>query len=122
MKQLFLAVEAVFRSWDNPRAVTYRNLHNISHDIGTAVNIQAMVFGNMGKTSGTGVLFSRNPINGNDELFGEYLMNAQGEDVVAGIRTPAPINNASKNDHSKDLETLEKFRETCSSPNNFPFT
>ncbi|MBP9479537.1 MAG: pyruvate, phosphate dikinase [Sebaldella sp.] len=91
IRQLFLAVEAVFRSWDNPRAVTYRNLHNISHDIGTAVNIQAMVFGNMGETSGTGVLFTRNPINGNDELFGEYLINAQGEDVVAGTRTPAEI-------------------------------
>ena len=96
MKQLFLAVEAVFRSWDNPRAVTYRNLHNISHDIGTAVNIQAMVFGNMGETSGTGVLFTRNPINGDNELFGEYLMNAQGEDVVAGTRTPIEISELQK--------------------------
>ena len=116
-RQLFLAVEAVFRSWNNPRVITYRNLHKISHDIGTAVNIQSMVFGNMGKTSGTGVLFSRNPINGNDELFGEYLMNAQGEDVVAGIRTPLEISELNKEfpniykelfDTSKKLELYFK--------------
>lgn len=90
-EQLCMAIEAVFKSWNNPRARTYRDLHHIPHDLGTAVNVQSMVFGNMGDTSGTGVLFSRNPINGQDELFGEYLLNAQGEDVVAGTRTPQPI-------------------------------
>ncbi|MDR3564249.1 MAG: pyruvate, phosphate dikinase [Negativicutes bacterium] len=90
-KQLQLAVEAVFRSWNNDRAIIYRNLNKISHDLGTAVTIQSMVFGNMGNDSGTGVAFTRNPSTGEKILYGEYLINAQGEDVVAGIRTPQPI-------------------------------
>ncbi|HEY9764834.1 MAG TPA: pyruvate, phosphate dikinase, partial [Chroococcales cyanobacterium] len=91
MDQLRLAIEAVFKSWNNPRAYTYRNLNKIPHDLGTAVNIQSMVFGNMGDDSGTGVAFTRNPSTGEKKLYGEYLFNAQGEDVVAGIRTPKPI-------------------------------
>ena len=91
-QQLLLAVMAVFQSWNNPRAKTYRNINDIPHDLGTAVNVQSMVFGNMGDTSGTGVAFTRNPATGEKALFGEFLLNAQGEDVVAGIRTPKPIN------------------------------
>ncbi len=90
-KQLNMAINAVFDSWNTERAVTYRNLYNISHDLGTAVNVQAMVFGNMGNTSGTGVAFTRDPSTGEKRFYGEYLTNAQGEDVVAGIRTPIPI-------------------------------
>ena len=90
-EQLMLAIEAVFRSWNNPRAIVYRKLNDISHKLGTAVNIQSMVFGNMGETSGPGVAFTRNPATGENKLFGEYLINAQGEDVVAGIRTPQDI-------------------------------
>ncbi|MCC0701817.1 pyruvate, phosphate dikinase [Clostridioides sp. ES-S-0049-02] len=90
-EQLMLAIEAVFRSWNNPRAIVYRRLNDIAHNLGTAVNIQSMVFGNMGETSGTGVAFTRNPATGENKLFGEFLMNAQGEDVVAGIRTPQNI-------------------------------
>ncbi len=90
-QQLRMARDAVFRSWNNPRAITYRRLNNIPTDLGTAVNIQAMVFGNMGNTSGTGVGFTRNPATGAKEFYGEFLINAQGEDVVAGIRTPQPI-------------------------------
>ena len=90
-EQLFLAIEAVFKSWNNPRAIYYRRLNDIPSDWGTAVNIQSMVFGNMGDTSGTGVAFTRNPATGKKEIYGEYLINAQGEDVVAGIRTPSPI-------------------------------
>ena len=89
--QLIEAVKAVFRSWDNPRANVYRRLNSIPYSWGTAVNVQSMVFGNMGPTSGTGVAFSRNPSTGENVLYGEYLFNAQGEDVVAGIRTPQPI-------------------------------
>jgi pyruvate,orthophosphate dikinase len=89
--QLEMAIEAVFRSWYNPRAQTYRRMNKISDDLGTAVNVQAMVFGNMGDTSGTGVGFTRNPATGEKEFYGEFLMNAQGEDVVAGVRTPVPI-------------------------------
>ena len=89
--QLRMAIEAVFRSWHNPRAATYRRLNKISDDLGTAVNVQTMVFGNMGETSGTGVGFTRNPATGAKEFYGEFLMNAQGEDVVAGVRTPVPI-------------------------------
>lgn len=92
-EQLLLAVEAVFLSWNNSRAKVYRNMHDISESLGTAVNIQEMVFGNMGDTSGTGVVFTRNPSTGKKELFGEFLLNAQGEDVVAGIRTPNPISS-----------------------------
>jgi pyruvate, orthophosphate dikinase len=89
--QIRMARDAVFRSWNNPRAISYRRLNNIPANLGTAVNIQAMVFGNMGNTSGTGVGFTRNPANGDNEFYGEFLVNAQGEDVVAGIRTPLPI-------------------------------
>ena len=90
-EQLMGAVLAVFRSWNNERAIIYRNLNGISHDLGTAVNVQQMVFGNMGNDSGTGVLFTRNAANGDNHIYGEYLINAQGEDVVAGIRTPQKI-------------------------------
>jgi pyruvate,orthophosphate dikinase len=89
--QLLMAVEAVFRSWNNQRAITYRNLYDIPHNLGTAVNVQSMVFGNMGDSSGTGVAFTRNPSTGEKKVFGEFLINAQGEDVVAGIRTPLAI-------------------------------
>jgi pyruvate,orthophosphate dikinase len=89
--QLQLAIEAVFSSWNNPRAVIYRRLHDIPSSLGTAVNVQSMVYGNMGDTSGTGVAFTRNPANGENKIYGEFLMNAQGEDVVAGIRTPKSI-------------------------------
>ena len=107
--QLMGGVGAVFASWNGKRAIEYRRIERIPDDWGTAVNVQAMVFGNMGEDSCTGVAFTRNPGNGDDHFYGEYLINAQGEDVVAGIRTPAPINETSKNDHSKDLLTLEKF-------------
>ena len=90
-EQLFAAIEAVFRSWDNPRANIYRMDHDIPYSWGTAVNVQMMAFGNLGDTSGTGVAFTRNPATGEKGLFGEFLMNAQGEDVVAGVRTPMPI-------------------------------
>lgn len=89
--QLIESITAVFRSWDNPRAIVYRRLNDIPGEWGTAVNVQQMVFGNKGETSGTGVIFSRNPATGENKIYGEYLMNAQGEDVVAGIRTPQPI-------------------------------
>ena len=95
-EQLIESVTAVFRSWDNPRANVYRRLNDIPYSWGTAVNVQAMVFGNKGETSGTGVAFSRNPSTGEDKIFAEYLMNAQGEDVVAGIRTPFPIEELNK--------------------------
>ena len=90
-EQLKGAINAVFGSWNSKRAITYRKIHGIPHDWGTAVNVQAMVFGNMGETSGTGVAFTRDPATGENVFYGEYLMNAQGEDVVAGIRTPVPI-------------------------------
>lgn len=91
--QLRLSITAVFDSWENPRAVVYRRLHHIDNQLGTAVNIQSMVFGNTGDTSGTGIAFTRNPSTGENHFFGEYLLNAQGEDVVAGIRTPEPISH-----------------------------
>lgn len=112
--QLVLAYKAVFRSWGNDRANTYRNLNNIPHDLGTAVNVQAMVFGNMGDDCATGVGFTRNPSTGDAEFYGEYLTNAQGEDVVAGIRTPHPITDLRKDmpkafSELKDITTkLEK--------------
>ena len=96
MVQLEMAIKAVFESWDNPRAITYRKMNGIANDLGTAVNVQAMVFGNIGERSATGVAFTRNPGNGNKEYYGEYLMNAQGEDVVAGIRTPRPVSEMGK--------------------------
>jgi len=95
-EQLFESITAVFRSWDNPRAFTYRRMNDIPYDWGTAVNVQEMVFGNLGDTSGTGVVFTRNPATGTKEIFGEYMMNAQGEDVVAGVRTPSPFINLEK--------------------------
>src|SRR5579863_145923 len=90
-EQLQLAIEAVFSSWNNKRAIDYRNFNKIPHDLGTAVNVQTMVFGNMGNESATGVAFTRNPSTGEKQLYGDYLVNAQGEDVVAGIRNTAPI-------------------------------
>ncbi|HDZ26801.1 MAG TPA: pyruvate, phosphate dikinase [Candidatus Aminicenantes bacterium] len=96
IEQLLMAISAVFESWNNPRARTYRRLNHIPDDLGTAVNIQQMVFGNIGEKSATGVGFTRNPASGEKELFGEYLFNAQGEDVVAGIRTPDPLESLEK--------------------------
>ncbi|HEV2112494.1 MAG TPA: pyruvate, phosphate dikinase, partial [Terriglobales bacterium] len=110
MEQLELARNAVFRSWDNDRARHYRRMNQISDDMGTAVNVQAMVFGNLGETSGTGVGFTRNPSTGAKEFYGEYLMNAQGEDVVAGVRTPLPI---SELDHSMPA-VYQQLREITS--------
>ena len=107
--QLMGGVGAVFASWNGKRAVEYRRIEKIPDEWGTAVNVQAMVFGNMGEGSCTGVAFTRNPGNGENHFYGEYLVNAQGEDVVAGIRTPSPINDYSKNDQSKDMLTLQKF-------------
>lgn len=98
LEQLWGAIGAVFGSWNNPRAIAYRELNDIPADMGTAVNVQAMVFGNMGDDSGTGVGFTRNPATGENVFYGEYLINAQGEDVVAGIRTPQPINKIQKSD------------------------
>lgn len=106
--QLWGAIGAVFSSWNGKRAVSYRMIENIPDEWGTAVNVQSMVFGNMGDDSATGVAFTRNPGNGDNHFYGEYLVNAQGEDVVAGIRTPAPINEVSKNDHNQKLVSLEK--------------
>jgi pyruvate,orthophosphate dikinase len=107
MEQLWGAIGAVFGSWMNPRAITYRNLNDIPHDWGTAVNVQAMVYGNMGNDSATGVAFTRDPATGENQFYGEYLVNAQGEDVVAGIRTPQPINKAGRK--SKEDVTLESL-------------
>lgn len=108
-EQLWGGISAVFSSWLGKRAVEYRKIEGIPHDWGTAVNVQAMVFGNLGYTSATGVAFTRNPGNGEHQFYGEYLVNAQGEDVVAGTRTPAPINAYSRNDQSQDLQTLEEL-------------
>jgi len=107
--QLLIAIEAVFKSWNNPRAISYRNINELDHKMGTAVNVQSMVFGNMGDNSGTGVAFTRNPATGEKKLFGEFLINAQGEDVVAGIRTPKDIQEL------KDImpEVFKQFKETC---------
>ena len=108
-QQLFLAIDAVFDSWNNQRAIVYRRLNKIPDHLGTAVNIQSMVFGNMGDDSGTGVAFTRNPSTGENILYGEYLINAQGEDVVAGIRTPQPIHIL-----EKDMPAVyKKFTATC---------
>lgn len=106
--QLLGAINAVFSSWMNKRAIYYRKLNNISESLGTAVTVQAMVFGNLGQTSATGVAFTRNPSNGHCALYGEYLINAQGEDVVAGIRTPYAINIAGKNEENKAYPSLEE--------------
>lgn len=107
-EQLWGGIGAVFKSWNGKRAIAYRRIEGIPDDWGTAVNVQAMVFGNMGNNSATGVAFSRNPATGENKFYGEWLINAQGEDVVAGIRTPNPLNEATKNEHNKDLESLEK--------------
>lgn len=107
-EQLWKAISAVFGSWNNNRAMKYRDMHNIPHNWGTAVNVQSMVFGNMGDTCATGVCFTRDPSTGEKKFFGEFLVNAQGEDVVAGIRTPQPINNESKNESNKQHKTLEE--------------
>ena len=119
IEQLWRAIAAVFNSWNNPRAIKYREIYDIPHSWGTAVNVQSMVFGNMGDDCATGVCFTRDPSTGERKFFGEYLINAQGEDVVAGIRTPQPINNFSKNDSNKNFKTLEEampeaFRELTS--------
>lgn len=107
-EQLWGGIGAVFVSWNGKRAVSYRKIEDIPDEWGTAVNVQSMVFGNMGIDCATGVAFTRNPGNGENKFYGEYLVNAQGEDVVAGLRTPAPINEDSKNDHNKNLTSLEK--------------
>jgi pyruvate, orthophosphate dikinase len=109
MEQLWGGISAVFSSWNGKRAIEYRRIEKIPDEWGTAVNVQAMVFGNMGNDSATGVAFTRNPGNGENRFYGEYLINAQGEDVVAGIRTPAPVNEYSKNAQSRHLPTLEKL-------------
>jgi pyruvate,orthophosphate dikinase len=106
--QLWGGIHAVFASWNGRRAIAYRRIEGIPDEWGTAVNVQSMVFGNMGETSATGVAFTRNPGNGQPYFYGEYLINAQGEDVVAGIRTPAPINRMSMSEHNKSETTLEK--------------
>ena len=106
--QLWGSIGGVFKSWNGKRAIAYRRIEKIPDDWGTAVNVQSMVFGNMGNTSATGVAFSRNPANGDNKFYGEWLINAQGEDVVAGIRTPNPLNEATKNPHNAGLESLEK--------------
>jgi len=108
MEQVWASIGAVFGSWTNPRATTYRRLHNIPEDWGTAVNVQAMVFGNMGEDCATGVAFTRNPSTGDDEFYGEYLVNAQGEDVVAGIRTPQPLTLQAKQSGESDLPAMEE--------------
>jgi pyruvate, orthophosphate dikinase len=115
-QQLWRAIGAVFGSWMNQRAITYRRLHHIPESWGTAVNVQAMVFGNMGETSATGVAFTRNPSTGEKRLYGEFLINAQGEDVVAGIRTPQEITEAAKREAGSDKPSMERalpkaFRE-----------
>lgn len=106
-EQLWGGVGAVFKSWNGKRAISYRRIENIPDKWGTAVNVQAMVFGNMGDNSATGVAFSRNPATGENKFYGEWLVNAQGEDVVAGIRTPNPLNESTKNDQNKHLQSLE---------------
>ncbi|MCM8814146.1 MAG: pyruvate, phosphate dikinase [Candidatus Omnitrophica bacterium] len=107
-EQLWGGIGAVFSSWNGKRAIAYRRIENIPDEWGTAVNVQSMVFGNMGDDSATGVAFTRNPGTGDKNFYGEYLVNAQGEDVVAGIRTPAPINESSKSEHNAALVSLEK--------------
>jgi len=108
MAQMWGGIGAVFKSWNGKRAVSYRRIESIPDEWGTAVNVQAMVFGNMGNTSATGVAFTRNPATGENKFYGEWLINAQGEDVVAGIRTPSPLNNDTKNDQNRHLQSLEE--------------
>jgi pyruvate,orthophosphate dikinase len=106
-KQLWGGIDAVFASWQGKRAISYRRIENIPDEWGTAVNVQSMVFGNMGEDSATGVAFSRNPATGDPKFYGEWLVNAQGEDVVAGIRTPNPLNESTRGEQAKDLVSLE---------------
>ncbi|MBI3601607.1 MAG: pyruvate, phosphate dikinase [Candidatus Omnitrophica bacterium] len=113
MDQLWGGIGAVFASWMGKRAISYRRIETIPDAWGTAVNVQSMVFGNLGNTSSTGVAFTRNPGNGDHQFYGEYLVNAQGEDVVAGIRTPAPINSYSQSSHNKHLQTLQQQAPQC---------
>ena len=108
-KQLEGGIKAVFKSWNGKKAVSYRRIEHIPDDWGTAVNVQAMVFGNMGDNSATGVAFTRNPATGENQFYGEWLINAQGEDVVAGIRTPNPLNDATKNDQNKHLPSMQEL-------------
>ncbi|HIQ30315.1 MAG TPA: pyruvate, phosphate dikinase, partial [Candidatus Caldiarchaeum subterraneum] len=121
-KQLEMAIEAVFKSWNNERAREYRRFYGISDDLGTAVNIQTMVFGNMGEDSGSGVGFTRNPSTGEKKLYGEYLPNAQGEDVVAGIRTPISIENLPKEIYNQLVEVAKKLEEHFKDMQDFEFT
>ncbi len=107
-KQLWGGIKAVFQSWNGKRAIAYRQIEGIPHDWGTAVNVQSMVFGNLGETSATGVAFTRDPATGNNKFYGEWLVNAQGEDVVAGIRTPSPLNKATKTEDTKKMMSLEE--------------
>ena len=123
--QLYEAIKAVFRSWDNPRANVYRRMNEIPYSWGTAVNVQEMVFGNMGETSGTGVAFTRNPATGEKALFGEYLFNAQGEDVVAGIRTPKPISELEKDNpavYKQFVEVANKLEQHYKDMQDMEFT
>ncbi|WP_425540170.1 pyruvate, phosphate dikinase [Microaceticoccus formicicus] len=125
LDQLYLATQAVFKSWNNSRARIYRRLHEIPDNLGTAVNIQSMVFGNMGDTSGTGVAFSRNPATGENELFGEFLVDAQGEDVVAGIRTPEEIHELNRimpDVYKQFLDTSEKLEKHYKDMQDLEFT
>ncbi|SVC24912.1 uncharacterized protein METZ01_LOCUS277766, partial [marine metagenome] len=108
-EQLWGSITAVFKSWNGKRAISYRNIENIPHEWGTAVNIQAMVFGNMGNGCATGVAFTRNPATGENNFYGEWLPNAQGEDVVAGLRTPNPLNQMSRSHESGSLPSLEEM-------------
>ncbi len=109
VKQLEGSIRAVFKSWNGAKAVSYRRIEGIPDDWGTAVNVQAMVFGNMGESSATGVAFTRNPATGEDQFYGEWLVNAQGEDVVAGIRTPNPLNDDTKNDQNAHLPSMQEM-------------
>ena len=117
-EQLEGSIKAVFKSWNGKKAVSYRRIEGIPDDWGTAVNVQAMVFGNMGDSSATGVAFTRNPATGENLFYGEWLVNAQGEDVVAGIRTPSPLNNETKNEQNKHLKSMQEvmpktYKELC---------
>ena len=107
-EQVIGGIKAVFKSWNGKKAISYRRIEGIPDEWGTAVNVQAMVFGNMGDTSATGVAFTRNPATGENRFYGEWLVNAQGEDVVAGIRTPSPLNDDTKNDQNKHLHSMQE--------------
>ncbi len=116
--QLEGGIKAVFKSWNGKKAISYRRIEGIPDEWGTAVNVQAMVFGNMGDSSATGVAFTRNPATGENVFYGEWLINAQGEDVVAGIRTPNPLNNDTKNEQNNHLKSMQEampstYKELC---------